>query len=186
MTPLHFFIFVIISLLKRTRPFIWTNLNSLHPRMICTKFDWIWPAGSGEEDFQKFSVHFYSFAIISPWRRAIPFIWTKLKPLSPRMICAKSGWNWPSGSGEEVENVKVYRRTDRRTDDGQPTIRIAHLSFQLRWAKNVTTVQKLTLSRMLTARTVCRRMVDNYCLSNQQQFSHTKILFIILLPHCLS
>jgi hypothetical protein len=27
------------------------------------------------------------------------------------MICAKSGKNWPSGSGEEVENVKVYRRT---------------------------------------------------------------------------
>jgi hypothetical protein len=34
------------------------------------------------------------------------------------MICAKSGSNWLNGSGEEVENVKVYRRTektDRRT-----------------------------------------------------------------------
>jgi hypothetical protein len=29
----------------------------------------------------------------------------------PKMICAKSGQNWPCGSGEEVENVKVYRRT---------------------------------------------------------------------------
>jgi hypothetical protein len=29
-------------------------------------FDLIWPAGSGEEDFYNFSVHFYSFAIISP------------------------------------------------------------------------------------------------------------------------
>jgi hypothetical protein len=27
------------------------NLESLSPRMICTKFDWNWPAGSGEEDF---------------------------------------------------------------------------------------------------------------------------------------
>jgi hypothetical protein len=57
------------------------------------------------------------------------------------MICAKSDQNWPSGSGEEVENVKVYRQTDRRTDgqtdDGQWAIRIAHLSFQLRWAKNM-------------------------------------------------
>jgi hypothetical protein len=39
------------------------------------------------------------------------------------MICAKSGQNWPSGSGEEVENVKVYRQTDgqttRQMDDGQ-------------------------------------------------------------------
>jgi hypothetical protein len=37
-------------------------------------FDSIWPAGSGEEDFSKFSVHFYYFAIISPWRWAIPYI----------------------------------------------------------------------------------------------------------------
>jgi hypothetical protein len=52
------------------------------------------------------------------------------------MICAKSGENWPGGSGEEVENVKVYRQTDGKTDgrmdDGQRAIRIAHLSFQLR------------------------------------------------------
>jgi hypothetical protein len=55
------------------------------------------------------------------------------------MICAKSGYNWPSGSEEEVENVKVYGRTDRWTD-GRWTagIRIAHLSFQLRRAKNYT------------------------------------------------
>jgi hypothetical protein len=32
------------------------------------------------------------------------------------MICAKFGLNWPSGSGKEVENVKVYGQTDRRTD----------------------------------------------------------------------
>jgi hypothetical protein len=36
------------------------------------------------------------------------------------------------GSGEEVENAKVYRQTDGQTDDGQWAIRIAHLSFQLR------------------------------------------------------
>ena len=29
------------------------------------------------------------------------FIWRKLNPLHPRMICAKNGWNWLSGSGEE-------------------------------------------------------------------------------------
>jgi hypothetical protein len=46
------------------------------------------------------------------------------------MICAKSGQNWPSGSGE-IENVKVYRQTDGQTDDGQRTIKKAHL----RWVK---------------------------------------------------
>ena len=29
------------------------------------------------------------------------FIWTNLNPLHLRMHCAKLGWNWPSGSGEE-------------------------------------------------------------------------------------
>jgi hypothetical protein len=38
-------IFVIISPLDLA---IWTILNSLYPRMICTKFHWNWPAGSGE------------------------------------------------------------------------------------------------------------------------------------------
>jgi hypothetical protein len=34
------------------------------------------------------------------------------------MIYAKSGQNWPSGSGEEVKNVKVYRQTDGRWTKG--------------------------------------------------------------------
>lgn len=36
------------------------------------------------------------------------------------MLCAKFGWNWLSGSGEEVENVKSLQtdgQTDRRTPD---------------------------------------------------------------------
>jgi hypothetical protein len=70
-------------------------------------------------------VYFYSFAIISPWRGAIPFICKNLNSLSPKMICAKFDSNWPSGSEEDVENVKVYRQTD----DRQKAIRIAHLSF---------------------------------------------------------
>jgi hypothetical protein len=70
--------------LKSTWPFIWTNLNSLHPRIICTKFDWFWPADSGEEDFYKFSVYFYSFAIISPCKRAISFILNKFESPWPK------------------------------------------------------------------------------------------------------
>ena len=45
---------------------------------------------------------------------AWPFIWTNLNPLHPRMFCAKFGWNWPSGSGEEDENVKSLRRRQQR------------------------------------------------------------------------
>ena len=67
--------------------------------MICAKFCWNWPSGSGEDDFSNLLMYFRNFVIISPW----PFIWTKLNPLHPlgRILCAKFGWNMPSGSGEE-------------------------------------------------------------------------------------
>jgi hypothetical protein len=49
------------------------NLEFPFPKVIYTKFDRNWPAGSGE-DFLKFSVYFNSFAFISSWRRVIPLI----------------------------------------------------------------------------------------------------------------
>ena len=58
--------------------------------------------------------YFHYFVIISPWKRAWPFIWTKLNPHHPRMLCAKFGWNWLSGSREEDENVKSLRQLQRR------------------------------------------------------------------------
>ena len=98
---MYFHYFVIISPWKRAQPFIWTNLNPLHPRMLCAKFGWNWPSGSGEEDFLISSMYFHYFVIISPWERAGSFSWRNLNPLQPMMLCAKFGWNWPSGSGEE-------------------------------------------------------------------------------------
>jgi hypothetical protein len=103
--PPSFCIFVIISPFNRVRPSIRTILNPLYLRMVCIKFHWNWPAHSGE-DFLKFSVHFYSFAIIFPWRKGLPFIWTILNPLHLRMICANVGYSRLGGYGE-VENVNV-------------------------------------------------------------------------------
>ena len=79
--------------LKRAKPFIWTNLNSLHQRMLCAKFVWNCPSGSGEDDFLISSMYIRYFIIISPWKRAGRFIWTNLNPLHPRMLSAKFGWN---------------------------------------------------------------------------------------------
>ena len=93
-------IFAIISPWKRARPFIWTNLNPFHPKMICAKFAWNWASGSGE-NFKNLSMYFWYFVIIFPWKRTGLFIWTNLIPLHPKIIWAKSGWNWPSGSGWE-------------------------------------------------------------------------------------
>ena len=49
-SSMYFRYFWIISSWKRAGPFIWTNLNPLHPRMLCAKFGWNSPGGSGEED----------------------------------------------------------------------------------------------------------------------------------------
>ena len=62
---------------------------------------WNWPSGFGQEDFLFSSMYFRYFVIISLWKKAGPFFWTNMNPLHPRMLCAKFGWNWPSGSGEE-------------------------------------------------------------------------------------
>jgi hypothetical protein len=58
MTPPSSCMFVIILHLNRTWLFIWTTLNFLYLRMICTKFHWNWPAGS-EDFFFNFSVFLF-------------------------------------------------------------------------------------------------------------------------------
>ena len=46
----HQCIFAITSPWKRVWHFIWTNLNSFHPRMLWVRFGWNWHSGSGNED----------------------------------------------------------------------------------------------------------------------------------------
>jgi hypothetical protein len=50
---------------------------------MCTKFDGIWPAGSGE-DFSKFSVHFYCFCYYLPLERGNPLHLNKLESPPPK------------------------------------------------------------------------------------------------------
>ena len=78
-------------------------------------------------------MYFRYFVIISPWKRVWLIFCRNLNLRYPRMLCAKFGWNWPSGSGEN-ENVKNLK-ADGRIDDGRQIIRKAQLSYQLRWAK---------------------------------------------------
>jgi hypothetical protein len=53
---------------------VWLNLAS-----------WFW-----RRRFLKIFSVFLLFHYYLPWRRGIPFLWTNLNPLHPRMICAKS------------------------------------------------------------------------------------------------
>ena len=63
-------------------------LNSLHQRIICTKFDWFWPAGSGEEDFLKKISVFLLFRYYLPLERGYPLLLNKFKfPLPKDALC---------------------------------------------------------------------------------------------------
>ena len=135
---MYFHHFVIISSWKGAGPFIWTNLNPLHPMMLCAKFGWFWI-----RRFLNFVNVFSLFHKYLPLEKGRALHLNKLESPSPMDTCAKFGWNWTSGSGEEDENVKSLQtdrqtegRTDGQTDDGRQVTRKAHLSFQLRWAKN--------------------------------------------------
>jgi hypothetical protein len=65
-----------------------------------------------EKIFFKFQCTF-TLLLLPP----IPFHLNNLEFPPLRMIYAKSGQNWSSGFGEEVENVKVYRQTDNRRSE---------------------------------------------------------------------
>ena len=62
-------------------------------------------------------MYFQYFVIISPWKKAWPFVWTNLNLLHLRMRCAKFGWKRPRGSGEEDKNVKSLQQRRRRLTD---------------------------------------------------------------------
>ena len=51
--------------LENAGPFIWINLNPLHPRMFCANFGWNWPCGSGEIFF-KFCQCIFTIPQLSP------------------------------------------------------------------------------------------------------------------------
>ena len=110
----------IIYCMRIDRFFFWTNLNPLYLRTICDKFGWVGLVVQKKKILLIPSMYFRHLVIISPWERVGPFIWRKLNPLHPRMLCTKFGWNWHSGSGEEHENVKSLwkrQRQQRRTTD---------------------------------------------------------------------
>ena len=111
------------------------SLSLLHLRMLCAKFGWNWPSASGE-DFSISSKYFRYFLIISPFKRAWLFICTNLNPLHPRILCAKFGWNWPRGSGEEDENVKSLQTADGRTHGRTTGDQISSLELSARVSLN--------------------------------------------------
>ena len=67
MTPSHFYL-----LFEKDMAFILNNLEFPLPKDNLYQV-WMKLATGSEEDFKKISMYFYYFAIISPWKGAIPF-----------------------------------------------------------------------------------------------------------------
>jgi hypothetical protein len=140
MTPPHFCIFVIILPFEEDLALYLNNLEAPLPKddmyQVWLKLAcWFW-----RRRFLKIFSVFLLFAIISPWRKAIPFILTIYNPLPKDDLCQVwlklAQWFWRRS--RKCKSLQTDERTDGQTDDGQRVIRIAHLSFQLRWAKNFT------------------------------------------------
>ena len=125
------------------------TLSPLHTRILCVKFGWNWPSGSGEKDYKLFwitislfsplycvELHLKKLAFCKVWLKSVEWFWRKRisifvnvfslfcknLPLkksvslnlkifesSLKIICAKFGWNWPSGSGgEDFKILSMY------------------------------------------------------------------------------
>ena len=92
------YIFAIISPMKRAGSFICTNTNPFFPSMRCTKFGWNWPSGSRGEDFLKFRQCY--FVIITSWEKQGPSF--------------EQTWIGPVVLVKKMKMWKFYRQTDRR------------------------------------------------------------------------
>jgi hypothetical protein len=98
---------------------------------------WFW-----RRRFLKILSVFLLFCYYLPLERGNPLPLNKLESPPPKddlcQVWLKlAQWFWRRS--QKCKSLQTDRRTDGQTDDGQKAIRIAHLSFQLRWAKNFKT-----------------------------------------------
>jgi hypothetical protein len=85
MTQPHFYIFVIVSPLKRTWPFIWTNLNSLHRKRIsCASLIKFGLLALEKKIFHFFQSIFFLFCYYLPLERGNPLCLNKRGIIPPK------------------------------------------------------------------------------------------------------
>ena len=131
-----FAISLIISPRKKVGPFIWTNLKPLHKGALCKvwlKFSqWFW-----RRRFLISSKYYMLFHIYLPLEKGGTPHLKNLNPFTKGCFVPNLVEIGPVVLEKKSKIGKVYRHTDGQTDDGRQTMRQAHLSFQLRWAKNL-------------------------------------------------
>jgi hypothetical protein len=137
MTPSHFYNYLpfeadlAIYLNKTESPSPKDNLYHVWLYLAC----WFW-----RRRFLKIFSVFLHFRYYLPLEKGNPLHFNKLESPPPKddlcQVWLKlAQWFWRRSP--KCKSLQTDGQTVRWTDDGQPTIRIAHLSFQLRWAKKL-------------------------------------------------
>ena len=104
---MYFPYFAIIFPWKREEPFIWKKTWIFFTERVVPSLLGIDPVVLEKKIF-KFYQYILTPSLLSPLGKGYgwSFIWVNLNPLHPRMLCAKFGWNLPSGSGEKTHLPK--------------------------------------------------------------------------------
>ena len=76
-------------------PFIWTNLNPLHKRMLCAKFGWNWPRYSGERFIKNFFTVFSPLGFYLPLGKGRALFFNKLESPSHMNALCQVGRYYP-------------------------------------------------------------------------------------------
>lgn len=82
------------------------------------------------------------------YRKRGPSIEKKMNPLPPVILCAKLGWNLPSGSWEEDQNVKSLQR-QRQTKDKS-------------WSKKLTWAFRSGALKIYNTNDIYTKEIENY------------------------
>ena len=108
--------FVIISPWKKEGAFIWTNLNSLHPKMIVPIFVEICPVVL-EKKILKICEFIFAFCNYLPLEKGVAIHLNKLESPSPKNLVPSFVENGPVVLEKKMKMWKVYDKDD----NGQQT-----------------------------------------------------------------
>ena len=108
--------------------------------LLCAKFGWNWPSGSGDEDFKISSMYFRYLCNYVPFEKGGALHLNKLESPSPKdALCQVwlklAQWFWRriwkcEKFTDKRTDGRTDRQTDRQTEDGRQVIRKAHLNSQ--------------------------------------------------------
>ena len=118
---------------------IWSNFNSLRPKMLCAKFE------IGPFLFKKYILKvcqcIFAILLLSPIRKGRdPSFEQNLNPHHRRIYFVPSLVKSDPMVLEKMNMWKFYSQTDRLTDDERQVIRKTRHNSQLRSAKEITSV----------------------------------------------